>query len=130
MRKIFIAALTFSLLVALTAQAQQNQNEQPSTTKKETETALDKEADRLNIVPYEKRFELKRQNTKAINMKLKNSRKGEISDLIKNINQMEKRAARLEGRTAETQTVDPRDKESVRKFLQKDLFIYPYPRFY
>ena len=62
------------------------------------ETALDREADNLNIVSAEERLKLKRSNTKSIDLNLKNSTKGEISDIVKNANLAEKRAARQEVR--------------------------------
>ena len=70
-------------------------------------------------------------NTKSIDLNLKNSTKGEISDIVKNANLAEKRAARQEGRTPETAVnVDPTNKRAVRKMLQKDLYLDPHPRFY
>ncbi len=94
------------------------------------ETALDREADNLNIVSAEERLKLKRSNTKSLDLNLKNSTKGEISDIIKNANLAEKRAARQEGRTPETAVnVDPADKRAVRKMLQKDLYLDPHPVF-
>lgn len=123
MHKIFVTALTLLLCSGTFAYAQEN-----APTQQTTESALDKEADNLNIVPYEERLKLKRNNTKIIDMTLKNSTKGEISDIIKNANQAEKRAARKEGRSADTVNVNPSDKKAVRKFLQKDLFVEPYHR--
>lgn len=96
-----------------------------------SETALDREADNLNIVSAEERLKLKRSSTKSIDLNLKNSTKGEISDIVKNANLAEKRAARQEGRTPETAVnVDPANKRAVRKMLQKDLYLDPHPRFY
>ena len=96
-----------------------------------SETALDREADNLNIVSAEERLKLKRSSTKSIDLNLKNSTKGEISDIVKNANLAEKRAARQEGRTPETAVnVDPANKRAVRKMLQKDLYLDPPPRFY
>lgn len=95
------------------------------------ETALDREADNLNIVSAEERLKLKRSNTRSIDLNLKNATKGEISDIVKNANQAENRAARQDGRTPETAPdVDPTDKRAVRKMLQKDLYLDPHPRFY
>lgn len=48
-----------------------------------SETALDREADNLNIVSAEERLKLKRSSTKSIDLNLKNSTKGEISDIVK-----------------------------------------------
>lgn len=125
MHKLFIAAaLTFTFLGSTAVWAET----QPAAQTEETE--LDREADNLNIVPYEERLKLKRSSTKAIDMKLKNLTKGEISDIIKNINQTETKNAKLEGRTAEVEAVNPTDKKEVRKFLQKGLFLDPHPRLY
>ena len=91
-----------------------------------SETALDREADNLNIVSAEERLKLKRSSTKSIDLNLKNSTKGEISDIVKNANLAEKRAARQETAV----NVDPANKRAVRKMLQKDLYLDPHPRFY
>ncbi len=123
MHKLFVAVFSLAFLGSISVWAQEQSANQSE------ETTLDKEADNLNIVSYEERLRLKNSNTKALKLKLKNTRKGEISDIIKNRNLAEKRAARLEERTPEVESVDPTDKEKVRKFLQKDLFIDPYPPF-
>ncbi len=123
MLKLLAVLLPLALFTAPSAFAQ--------TTEPSEETALDREADNLNIVSAEERLKLKKSVSKNIDLTLKNSTKGEISDLVKNINLAEKRAARLEGRTPEaTAEVDPTDKRAVRRLLQKDLFVDPHPRFY
>ena len=115
MNKVFAATFSLALLGSISVWAQ-TPSEKPENT------------NNSNIVSYKERLKLKRSNTEAIDMKLKNLTQGEISDLIKNMNQAETKAARLEGRTPEVESVDPTDKEGVREFLQKDLFLDPYPR--
>lgn len=126
MFKLLAVFLSLPLFAALPAAAQT-----AAASAAPAETALDREADNLNIVSAEERLKLKRSNTKSLDLNLKNSTKGEISDIVKNANLAEKRAARQEGRTPETAVnVDPADKRAVRKMLQKDLYLDPHPRFY
>lgn len=125
--KTLAITLSLTLLFAFSVNAQQTL---PKTQNKEdVETELDRQANNLNIIPIEERVKIMRNNTKAIDRKLKNLRKGEIKDLIKNINQIEKRSARLEGREAEIEEVNPSDKVAVRKLLQKDFTVEEYPLF-
>ncbi len=128
MFKLLAVFLSLPLFAALPAAAQT-----AAASAAPAETALDREADNLNIVSAEERLKLKRSNTKSLDLNLKNSTKGEISDIIKNANLAENvgMAARQEGRTPETAVnVDPADKRAVRKMLQKDLYLDPHPRFY
>lgn len=122
MHKLFVAAFSLALLGSASALAQTQPSNQSG------ETTLNTNADNSTVVSYEERLKLKRSNTDAIDMKLKNLTKGEIKDLIKNMNQAETKAARLEGRTPDVDAVNPSDKKAVREFLQKDLFLDPYPR--
>ena len=125
--KTLAITLSLTLLFAFSVNAQQTL---PKTQNKEdVETELDRQANNLNIIPIEERVKIMRNNTKAIDRKLKNLRKGQIKDLIKNINQIEKRSARLEGREAEIEEVNPSDKVAVRKLLQKDFTVEEYPLF-
>lgn len=123
MNKFLAVFLSLLLFAASAATAQ--------TTAVSAETALDREAGNLNIVSAEERLKLKRSSTKNIDLNLKNATKGEISDIIKNANQAERRAARQEGRKPEADvSIDPADKKAVRNMLQQDLYLDPHPRFY
>ena len=126
MFKFFAVFLPLTMFTALPVSAQTNQ-----TTASSAETELDREADNLNIIPATERLKLKRSNTKNIDLNLKNSTKGEITDIIKNANQAKIRAAKQEGRPpAQIPNIDPNNKQAVRKMLQDDLFLEPHPRFY
>ena len=125
--KTLAITLSLTLLFAFSVNAQQTPPKAQN--KEDVETELDRQANNLNIIPIEERVKIMRNNTKAIDRKLKNLRKGEIKDLIKNINQIEKRSARLEGREAEIEEVNPSDKVAVRKLLQKDFTVEEYPLF-
>ena len=87
MFKLLAVFLSLPLFAALPAAAQT-----AAASAAPAETALDREADNLNIVSAEERLKLKRSNTKSLDLNLKNSTKGEISDIIKNANLAEKRA--------------------------------------
>ena len=73
MHKLFVAVFSLAFLGSISVWAQEQSANQSE------ETTLDKEADNLNIVSYEERLRLKNSNTKALKLKLKNTRKGEIS---------------------------------------------------
>lgn len=95
------------------------------------ETELDRKADNLNVIPAEVRLGLKREVNQNMNLKLKNSTKGEVSDIVKNINLYEQRSAKVEGRApARAVHVDPNNKNAVKKLLQKDLNVDSYPKLY
>lgn len=125
--KTLAITLSLTLLFAFSVNAQQTLPKAQN--KEDVETELDRQANNLNIIPIEERVKIMRNNTKAIDRKLKNLRKGQIKDLIKNINQIEKRSARLEGRKAEIEEVNPSDKVAVRKLLQKGFTVEEYPLF-
>lgn len=125
--KTLAITLSLTLLFAFSVNAQQTLPKAQN--KEDVETELDRQANNLNIIPIEERVKIMRNNTKAIDRKLKNLRKGQIKDLIKNINQIEKRSARLEGREAEIEDVNPSDKVAVRKLLQKGFTVEEYPLF-
>ncbi len=125
--KTLAITLSLTLLFAFSVNAQQTLPKAQN--KEDVETELDRQANNLNIIPIEERVKIMRNNTKAIDRKLKNLRKGQIKDLIKNINQIEKRSARLEGREAEIEEVNPSDKVAVRKLLQKGFTVEEYPLF-
>lgn len=93
------------------------------------ETELDKMADRLNVIPAEVLVENQRLINKKTDLKLKNSTKGQISDIVKNKQILDARIAQTKGNDApKAVNINPDNKKAVRDYLQRDLKNYNYPK--
>lgn len=86
------------------------------------ETTIEDEVNNLNVIPIEKKIELRQQSNKLIDVRVKHSRPGALRDLVKNTNQINKRNA-LDNKKEipQDKVVDVKNPRAMKGFLKDQI---------
>lgn len=83
---------------------------------------IQSEVDNLNVIPIEKKIEMRQHSNKLIDVRVKHSRPGALRDLVKNSNQINKRNA-LDNKKEipKDKVVDVKNQKAMKGFLKDQI---------
>lgn len=86
------------------------------------ETTIQDDVDNLNVIPIEKKIEMRQQSNKLIDVRVKHSRPGALRDLVKNSNQINKRnALDNDKKIPKDKVVDVKNQRAMKGFLRDQI---------
>lgn len=86
------------------------------------ESTIEDEVNNLNVIPVEKKIEMRQHSNKLIDVRVKNSRPGALRDLVKNSNQINKRNA-LDNKkeVPKDKVVNVKNPQAMKGFLREQI---------
>lgn len=83
-------------------------------------STIDDDVNNLNVIPIEKKLEQKRISNQKIDYMSRNYTPGELRDIIKNTNQLNKRSAKdLNKKAPQEAKVNVKNRNSVKEYLRQ-----------